>query len=391
MSNDLLLTNIRPMGGAATNMLIRAGKIAEIGAGLVAQGVATEDGGGALLIPGLVEAHTHLDKSLWGMGWRVHQAGPRLIDKIETERRLKKEWNIDPARQAGRQILQSSRMGSTHIRSHVDVDDAVGLAGMQGVLAARATHADIIDVEIVAFPQSGLMCRPGVAELLVEAMRMGGDVIGGLDPCGIDRDPKGQLDMIFGLAERTGKELDIHLHEVGTMGAFSTDLIIERTRALGMKGKVTISHAFCLGDPDTALIGPLLDAIAELDIAIMTTAPAGRPAPPVAKLRSMGVRVCSGSDGIRDTWGPYGTADMLERAMFLGMRNNFRHDAEVEMALDICTFGGASVMGLKDYGVTVGCQADLVLIDAETLTHAVVSHPPRRLVVKRGKIVSRAG
>ena len=390
MSNDLLLTNIRPMGGAATNMLIRAGKIAEIGAGLVAQGVATEDGGGALLIPGLVEAHTHLDKSLWGMGWRVHQAGPRLIDKIETERRLKKEWNIDPARQAGRQILQSSRMGSTHIRSHVDVDDAVGLAGMQGVLAARATHADIIDVEIVAFPQSGLMCRPGVAELLVEAMRMGGDVVGGLDPCGIDRDPKGQLDMIFGLAERTGKELDIHLHEAGTMGAFSTDLIIERTRALGMKGKVTISHAFCLGDPDAALIGPLLDAIAELDIAIMTTAPAGRPAPPVAKLRAMGVRVCSGSDGIRDTWGPYGSADMLERAMFLGMRNNFRHDAEVEMALDVCTFGGASVLGLTDYGVAVGCQADLVLVDAETLTHAVVSHPPRRLVVKRGKIVSRS-
>ena len=384
MTHDLLLTNIRPMGGAATNMLIRAGKIAEIGVGIAARDVPTEDGSGALLIPGLVEAHTHLDKSLWGMGWRVHQAGPRLIDKIETERRLKKEWNIDPARQAGRQILQSSRMGSTHIRSHVDVDDAVGLAGMEGVLVARETHANIIDVEIVAFPQSGLMCRPGVAELLVEAMRMGGDVIGGLDPCGIDRDPKGQLDMIFGLAERTGKELDIHLHEVGTMGAFSTDLIIERTRALGMKGKVTISHAFCLGNPDTALIGPLLDAIAELDIAIMTTAPAGRPAPPVAKLRSMGVRVCSGSDGIRDTWGPYGTADMLERAMFLGMRNNFRHDAEVEMALDICTFGGASVMGLKDYGVTVGCQADLVLIDAETLTHAVVSHPPRRLVVKRG-------
>ena len=94
MTHDLLLTNIRPMGGAATNMLIRAGKITEIGQALVAPGVPTEDGGGALLIPGLVEAHTHLDKSLWGMGWRVHQAGPRLIDKIETERRLKKEWNI---------------------------------------------------------------------------------------------------------------------------------------------------------------------------------------------------------------------------------------------------------------------------------------------------------
>ena len=101
--------------------------------------------------------------------------------------------------------------------------------------------------------------------------------------------------------------------------------------------------------------------------------------------------MCSGSDGIRDTWGPYGQADMLERAMFIGLSNNLRRDDEVEQALDICTHGGAQVMALQDYGLAVGCQADLVLVEGETLAEAVVTHAPRKLVLKRGKIVARDG
>jgi cytosine/adenosine deaminase-related metal-dependent hydrolase len=389
--HDLLLRNIRPMGGAMADMRIRAGRIAEMGEALDPEGMAVEEGAGALLIPGLVEAHTHLDKTLWGMGWRPHQAGPGLMDKIETERRLKHEWAIDPARQSARQLVQSLRMGTTHIRTHVDIDDAVGLAGLHGVLATRQDYAAVMDMQIVAFPQSGLLIRPGVAELLSEAMALGADVVGGLDPCAIDRDPTGHLDVIFEIAERFGKPLDIHLHEPGGLGAFSLDLIIERTRALGMAGRVTVSHAFCLGDPDAAMVGPLLEGLAELDIAIATTAPASRPAPPIARLRAMGIRVCAGSDGIRDTWSPYGNADMLERALFIGLRQNFRNDAEVEMALDICTHGGAAVMGAVEYGLRPGDHADLVLVEAETAAEAVAMRPPRRLVLKRGRVVARDG
>ncbi len=391
MSHDLLLTNIRPMGGEPTDMLIRSGRIAGIGRGLSAPGIAIEDGGGALAIPGLVEAHTHLDKSLLGMGWRPHQAGPLLIDKIETERRLKGEWGIDPARQSARQVVQSLALGSTHILSHIDVDDAVGLAGVEGVLATRQAYAEVMDIQLVAFPQSGIMIRPGVAAMLADAMRLGCDIVGGLDPCGIDRDPKAHLDVVFGLAEQFGKPVDIHLHELGRLGAFSMELILERTRALGMQGQVTISHAFCLGDPDAALVAPLLDGIAALDIAIMSTGSPSAPVPPLAKLVGMGIRFCSGSDGIRDTWGPYGSGDMLERAKILGLRNNLRYDADVEKALAVCSFGGAAVMRLADYGLAPGCNADLVLVEGETLAEAVVTHRPRRLVVKRGRVVARAG
>ena len=391
MTADLLLRNVRPMGGEATDLLIRDGRIAAIGANMPPSGTATEDGRGMLLLPGLVEAHTHLDKTLWGMPYHRNVAGPRLIDKIDNERRLKRAMDIDPARQSARQVVQSVRMGTTHIRSHVDVDTDHGLWGIEGVMATREAYRDIVDLDIVAFPQSGILRRPGTAELMDAALALGAEHVGGIDPCGIDRDPKGHLDVVFGLAQKHGRPVDIHLHEPGEMGAFSMDLIIERTRALGMQGRVTISHAFCLGHPDPALIDPLIAELAALDIAIMTTGPSGRPAPPVRRLVELGIRVCAGSDGIRDTWGPYGNADMLERAMLVGQRNNFRRDEEVEIAFAVCTTGGAAVMRLENYGLAVGCIADLFLVPGATITDAVVTRPPRGLVVKRGRIVARDG
>ena len=109
------------------------------------------------------------------------------------------------------------------------------------------------------------------------------------------------------------------------------------------------------------------------------------------KLLQAGVRVCSGSDGIRDTWSPYGNADMLERAMFVGLRNNFRRDEEMELALDVCTYQGAKTMGIADYGLDVGCIADLVILPGETICEAILERPADRTVVKRGRIVARHG
>ena len=389
---SLLLRNGRPLGGAVADVLVTNGVIAAIGPKLAAPpGTPVEDAGGALVLPGLVEAHTHLDKSLWGMGWRPNDAGPGLLDKIDNERMLKRRLNIDPARQSARQAAVSSANGSTHIRSHVDVDTDHGLWGVEGVMATRDSWREVIDIELVAFPQSGLMRRPGTLELMDAALAAGAEIVGGIDPCGIDRDPKGQLDAVFALCQKHGKPLDIHLHEPGEMGAFSMELIFERTRALGMKGQVVISHAFCLGSPDRALVDPLIDAIAELDIGIMTTGSASRPVPAVKPLLARGIRVCSGSDGIRDTWGPYGTADMLERAMLVGMRNNFRRDEEVELAFHVCTQGGADIMRIADYGLAAGRAGDLVVVEGEAITHAIVAHPPRKLVVKRGRVVARDG
>lgn len=388
---DTLIRNVRVAAGEPVDLLISQGRIARIAARQEAAGAEIIDGAGALVLPGLVEAHTHLDKTLLGMGWRPHQAGPGLMDRIETERRLRVEWDIDAKRQSRRQVELAVVHGTTAIRSHVDVDTEVGLKGIEGLLATREEVGDLLDIQLVAFPQSGLVSRPGTAALMDDALAAGAEVVGGLDPCGIDRDPKGHLDVVFGLAERHAKPVDIHLHEPDELGAFSMELILERVRALGMQGRTTISHAFCLGMTDRARAHGLTEQLARERVAIATVATPSRPVPQAAELRAAGVTLCVGEDGVRDTWNPYGSGDMLERAMLLGLRNSFRTDPDLEFALECCSTAGARVVGLEDHGLSRGCAADLVLVHAETIAEAVVTRPTRALVMKRGRVVAREG
>lgn len=389
--SDLLIKNTRPMGGDVADILIRSGRIAAIGPDLSTDGAIVEDAGGRIAIPGLVDAHTHLDKSLLGYPWYRNEVGPRLIDKIDNERKVKRELGLDAHVQSMRQSLQSISYGTTLIRSHVDVDTDQGIAAIEGVMETRRVLAGMIEIEIVAFPQSGLMRRPGTLELLDRAMAAGADLVGGLDPCGMDRDPKGHLDAIFALAEKYGKGIDIHLHESGELGAFSLEMIFERTRALSMQGKVAVSHAFCLAASDWNATQALIDSCAELDIAILTTAPPSREVPSLKRLHAAGVRFGAGVDGFRDTWGPYGNGDMLERAMLLGMKNNLRRDDEVASALHVCTTGGALAIDRENHALEAGGRGDVVLVDGESLAEAIVTHAPRKLVIAAGNIVARDG
>lgn len=392
MSHSLLIRNVRPMGADAADVLIEDGRIVRVAPGIAPPpGVPVEDGAGALLLPGLVEAHTHLDKNLLGLPWHSNCAGPTIADMISNERRLKEILDMQPGRQSARQVVLSIANGSTHIRSHVDVDTKYRLWGIEGVMATRERYRDQIDIELVVFPQSGMLIRPGTVELMEEALRMGAEVVGGIDPCSMDHDPKGHVDTVFALAEKFGRKVDIHVHEPNELGLFSMGLIVDRTKALGMGGNVTISHAFCLGMNDHLTIGRMLAALAETGIALMTTAPSGHPAPPVKRAVEAGITICSGSDGIRDVWHPYGNADMLDRARMIGMRNRLDKDDEVALALEICTHGGAKVMGLSGYGIDVGHNADLVLVQARNVPEAVVLCPTRQLVVKRGLVVARDG
>jgi cytosine/adenosine deaminase-related metal-dependent hydrolase len=260
MSNDLLVKRVRPLGGETVDVLVVDGVIRHMAAELAPPDPATPvlDGQEQLLLPGLVNAHAHIDKNLLGRPWHTNQVpGLRLQDFTDNERRLRRELNLSTHTQSTLEVRAAVAAGVTHIRTHVDVDTDAGLAHMEGVLATRAEHQESITLQTVAFPQSGMLVRPGTVELLEEALKLGAEVMGGLDPSVIDRDPVRHLDTIFGLAERYGVELDIHLHEPGTLGAFAVELIAERTRALGMHG--TGDHQPCLlpGDDRRGVSGPI--------------------------------------------------------------------------------------------------------------------------------------
>lgn len=389
---SLLIRNVRIMDEDKADILIRDGVIADIGPGLEAPDAPVEDGGGLIAIPGLVDAHTHLDKSLLGLPWYKNDVGGgSLTGMIENERRMKKALGYDPHIQSMRHALKTAAFGTTLIRSHVDIDTEGGLKALAGVMETAEKLRDVVEIETVAFPQSGLMIREGTAELMDQAMAMGADLVGGLDPCAVDRDPKGHLDAIFSLAEKYGKGVDIHLHERGEMGLFSMELIMERAEALAMKGLLTISHAFCLGMPDFRKVDAMLARLAALDVRIMTTAPASSPAPMVRELDAHGIKIGAGNDGFQDTWGPYGNGDMLERAKYVGLRNNLRMDSEVKRALDICTGGGAEAMAKPRRELKPGAPGDVVLVEGEAVVQAVTAHAPRKLVVKGGRVTARDG
>jgi cytosine/adenosine deaminase-related metal-dependent hydrolase len=314
-----------------------------------------------------------------------------LIDKIENERRMRRETPLNIETQSSGLARQAISRGTTHIRTHVDVDTENGLRNFEGVQATRQKLRDFLDIQIVAFPQSGLLVRPGTLELVEEAVKQGAEVVGGLDPAGIDHDPAGQLDAIFALADRYGAGIDIHLHDPAELGNFQVDLVIERTKALGLQGRVALSHVFCLGAANPARLETLADQLREQQISIMTHGPGNQVFPPILFLREAGVRLFSGSDGIRDAWGPFGNSDMLERAWILSYRSNFRKDEDIAVTLDMVTNGGAGVVGARDYGLEAGCQADMVVLSGETVAEAVINRDPRPFVIKQGQLVAAGG
>ena len=394
MPQELLVKNVRPPGGATVDVLVVDGKIRAVERGVAASSpdATVVDGGDRLLLPGLVDAHAHLDKNLLGLPWYPHRAGRGLVEMIAEERRARIELNINFREQTARQLRIAVAAGTTHMRSGVDIDTDGKLGGLEGVAAAREDFKRAIAIQLVAFPQSGMLTRPGTVELMEEALKNGADVVGGMDPSLIDRDPVEHVNVVFKLAERYDKDIDFHLHELGELGAFSIELIAERTKAIGWQGRVAIGHALCLGDVEEAYLGRLIDLLVENKIAIASNGPGGgRPSPPVAKLRQAGVIVCCGVDGVRDSWAPMNMPDMLLRAYIVAYRNGMTSDEGLDAALDVATFGGAAAMRIPDYGVSAGCDADFVVVDGEVPAEVVIERPARFLVVKSGRVVAREG
>lgn len=383
-SADTRFRNARLPDGRTVDIVVRDGRFAGFEAPSPGPGT---DLAGKLVIPALVDGHVHLDKTFLGLPWRPHRAGPSVADRIAAEREGRAALDMSVEERARTFLARMVSFGTVATRSHVDVDPDCELDHLHQVLAARAAFAGVVDVQLVAFPQSGVVTAPGVEDLLDAALRAGADLIGGVDPQGIDGDIDGQLDVIFRLAERHGVGVDIHLHDPGHRGALELRDIAARTAASGMQGRVTVSHAFALATVDDRTLDLTVRALADAEVAILTSAPGTGALIPVERLREAGVRVFAGSDNVRDAWSPFGNGDMLERAMLVAYRAGLRTDEGLALAFDLASRAAAEVLGYGPVGLAVGCRGDFVALDAETLAEAVVTRPPRSLVVKGGRVI----
>lgn len=386
------LSNVRPWGGDAVDIVIDDRKIAAIRpAGQSA--AAGIDGDGLVALPGFINTHSHVDKSWWGKPWVSYSYSerPTVEGWIANERAQRDKYGIPNASSSAAVLRQFIRNGTTATRTHIDVDLGVGLRGLECVQAARAEVGDAIQVETVAFPQDGVLRRPGVMKLLDEAAAAGVDKIGGLDPGTIDGDVEKVLDGLFDIAVNRNVGLDLHLHEFGSLGVYEFRQVMRRTIDAGLQGKVTISHGFVLGTLPAKVQEEIIEKLAEAGVSWTTVAMGGTAPLPWQQMQTHGVPLGLGTDGIRDLWSPFGDGDMLRVAHQFARLHGLRHDDKLVAAVDLATRRGGHFVGRDMHDLTVGARADIVLVDAENVPDALVRCPPRRLVISGGRVVARDG
>ncbi|WP_059388333.1 N-isopropylammelide isopropylaminohydrolase, partial [Arthrobacter sp. Hiyo1] len=270
---NTLIRAVRPWGQALSDVLVTDGKITGVEPHDPARAAATGDttvveGRGRLLVPSFSDVHVHLDSTRIGLPFREHTGGPGVWTMMMNDRKNWRNAEVPLQERVNNTLGRMIARGTTRVRSYAQIDVDCRLERFDAVMAAKEQFKGQADVDIIAFPQAGLLLEDGTVPLMDQALKAGANVMGGIDPCSLDRDPARHLDIVFGLAEKYQVPIDIHLHEPGELGVFSTDLVIERTRALGMQGKVTMSHAYQLGSVSEATTRRLIDEFAELDISM---------------------------------------------------------------------------------------------------------------------------
>ncbi|WP_078381976.1 amidohydrolase [Sutcliffiella halmapala] len=345
------------------------------------------DGKGMLAIPTMKEMHNHLDKTYLSLDWKACKPVKNLKERLRYEAMELKELAPTTKQRASKMIDLLLSNGSTHIRTHVNIDPYIGLKNLEGVKAALEDYADKLTYEIVAFPQHGLL-KGDVLPLMREAMRSGADLVGGLDPAGIDENIEKSLDEVMNLATEYNADVDIHLHDGGHLGYYTVDKLAEMVEEAKWNNRVSVSHAFSLGDVPVGQQEEIAQKLSALGMSIMSTIPISRTLPPIEILDHHGVNVFLGCDGFYDSWGPYGTGDVLEKVT--RYCEVYRKSDERTLA-NVLKYGTGGPTPLNKAGeVTwplVGDDADLLLVNAACSAEAVARTPKREAVIYKGKVV----
>ncbi|MGF6835163.1 cytosine deaminase [Paenarthrobacter sp. TE4293] len=343
----------------------------------------------SVLTSGFVDAHIHPDKTTWGAGWLSRRSAHTLRDLIDNDLRAQLSFEESVEERAFALMRQAVLNGTMAMRAHVDVASQIGLRNIHGVRAAAERLAPFLDVQIVAFPQFGMLSNPGTLDLMEASLAEGADLVGGIDPASLDGDMDGHLDAVFGLANRHGRDVDIHLHDAGPEGLEQVRVIAQRTLAEGMQGRVTIGHAFALCDPELPGLGRTLDAMASAGLWMATCALGADPVPVLDLMERHGVKVALGSDGVRDAWSPFGTGSMVDRTHLLAYRTGALSDAELERCFRIATAAGAELLGSTAVKNFSGPGSpDRLEFAANSIPELVVNRPAPVRVLRGGRPVT---
>jgi cytosine deaminase len=401
---DLLITHATlPDGRRDISVAVQNGRIVEITPGLQAPARDTVDAGGLLLSPPFCDPHFHMDATLsYGLP-RVNQSGtllegialwgelkPLLTEEALIERALAYcDWAV--------------ARGLLHIRSHVDTSDP-SLLPVRALLEVKRRVAPYIDLQLVAFPQDGVLRTPGGMDSLTRALDLGVDVVGGIPH--FERtmaDGAASVKLLCELAAERGLPVDMHCDESDDPLSRHIETLAFEAQRLGLQGRVNGSHCTSMHSMDNYYVSKLLPLMAESGVSVVAnplinitlqgrhdTYPKRRGMTRVPELLAAGVNVAFGHDCVMDPWYSLGSGDMLEVA-HMGLHvAQMTSQTGIRDAFDAVTTRAARVMGLSDYGIEAGNPANFVLLQARDVTEAIRLRAARLKVWRQGRLLAEA-
>jgi cytosine deaminase len=397
----LVVRNLRPWGEVGLrDLAVVNGRFATVNFDTRAK--RTIDAEGRLAIPGFIDPHIHLDKVLIAQSVRPNTSGT-LTEAIEIIWERKRRYTVEDIAERASQVIESAiANGVIHIRTHVDVDTIGGLRPLEGVALARDRYKDLIDIQIVAFPQEGILRDPGCEDLMCKAMERGADLVGGMPfNESSHRDSVKHIEIAFEIARKFNADIDMHVDETDDSRARTLEILADKTIQNGWQGRVTAGHTCALAAYPDDYAAIVMDKIAKAKIHMIANPatnlmlqgrldrqPVRRGITRVRELLERGVNVSFGQDCVCDTFYPFGRADPLEIAFLMAHAAHMSMPAQIETVFSMPTVASAKALRLEGYGLEPGDNASVVVIDARDAQEAIRFQSPRRWVVRNGQVLA---
>jgi cytosine/creatinine deaminase len=394
---DLIIRNACTLRGGELHVVdigIVGATIAAIAPDLVADAQEL-DAADCLVIPGLIETHIHLDKTCILERCRIEEG--TVAEAVRETAAAKRDFTIEDVYARGKRTLERCiAHGTTHMRTHVELDPGIGMIGFDAVNQLARDYAWAVDVELCVFPQEGLTNYPGTEELLIEGLRRGARAIGAAPY--FDSDPRRQIDRIFAIARDFGAEIDMHLDLAESTEGMQVEYVCRKTEEFGWGGRVAVGHVTQMSLLPPERFGAIAAQLASAGVAV-TILPSTdlhlmgrshdhaipRGVVPAEPLRKAGVTCSISTNNVLNPFTPYGDGSLIRMANLYANVCHVSRPADLAGCFDMISGAAAKLMRLEDYGIRVGGPADLVCLDAKNPTEAIATLAQPLWGIKRGR------
>jgi cytosine deaminase len=397
---DILIRSarLRHQGDKLFKIAIRDGKIVEVKENLTGDGEIELDAGAGLVTESYANPHLHLCKvyTLLRMDELAlkdyHGEGMgKAMTAIEQAARVKDDYHASWIIKNVRRVLALAALyGNTHIRAFADVDNKARLEGVKALLLAKEEFKDIVDLQIVAFAQDGILREPGAADLLVEAMEAGADVVGGIPWIEYtDSDITEHVKVIFDIAEKFDADVSMLVDDAGDPGLRSLEVMAVEAIQRGWQGRVLAHHARAQALYPKPYLQKLAALLKQANMGLVTDPHTGPLHARVKELQEEGCLVCLGQDDISDGYYPFGRNNMLEVAFLASHLLWMTTSEEMEILYDMITVNASKAMGLKGFELKPGAPAHLVVLGQDNVLDLLRYHAQPNQVISHGKLVNQ--